>query len=136
MNYLEGGRREKMLEPKQRTRVRAKAFASVEHLGPEAVAAYVDQELTERATHRARVHLVHCPECRSEIRRQHRAAEVLREGNRVQELRAPQSLMARLAEIEDSCPVGPGVEGPTHSEPESLLDKLDIMIRVVRRRQS
>lgn len=127
-----------MLEPEQRTRnrPRAKAFASVEHLGPEAVAAYVDQELTELATHRARVHLVHCPECRSEIRRQHRAAEALRESNSGQELRAPKSLMARLADIEVSCPSGPGVEESTVSEPESFLDKLDIMIRVVRRRQS
>lgn len=127
-----------MLKPEQRTRnrPRAKAFASVEHLGPEAVAAYVDQELSELATHRARVHLVHCPECRAEIRRQHRAAEVLRESNSGHELRAPKSLMARLADIEDSCPSGPGVEESSHSEPESFLDKLDIMIRVVRRRQS
>ncbi|MGD7002472.1 zf-HC2 domain-containing protein [Corynebacterium halotolerans] len=125
-----------MLEPKPRTRPRVRSFASVEHLGPEAVAAYVDQELTERATHRARVHLVHCQECRSEVRRQHRAAEVLREGNRVQELRAPKSLLAKLAGIENSCPSGPGVEDSAGPQPESLLDKLDIMLRVVRRGQN
>lgn len=124
-----------MLEPKSRARPKVKSFASVEHLGPEAVAAYVDQEMTDRATHRARVHLVHCPECRTEVRRQHRASEVLREGNGTRELRAPKSLLDKLAGIENSCPTGPGVEETAETSPESLLDKLDIMIRVVRRRR-
>ena len=42
-------------------------FASVEHLSLEAVAAFVDGELTPLAMHRARVHLVHCEECRAEV---------------------------------------------------------------------
>uniref|UniRef100_UPI0021753F9A anti-sigma factor family protein n=1 Tax=Corynebacterium diphtheriae TaxID=1717 RepID=UPI0021753F9A len=45
-------------------------FASVEHLNPEAVAAFVDNELSPAAAHRAKIHLVHCPECREEIHRQ------------------------------------------------------------------
>ncbi|CAB0880455.1 hypothetical protein FRC0393_01073 [Corynebacterium diphtheriae] len=48
-------------------------FASVEHLNPEAVAAFVDNELSPAAAHRAKIHLVHCPECREEIHRQRRA---------------------------------------------------------------
>ncbi|CAB0691689.1 anti-sigma factor [Corynebacterium diphtheriae] len=47
-------------------------FASVEHLNPEAVAAFVDNELSPAAAHRAKIHLVHCPECREEIHRQRR----------------------------------------------------------------
>lgn len=50
-------------------------FASVEHLSLEAVAAFVDGELTPLAMHRARVHLVHCEECRAEVAQQRRASE-------------------------------------------------------------
>ncbi|QGU07014.1 Anti-sigma-E factor RseA [Corynebacterium occultum] len=123
-----------MMESKQRVKAKGKRFASVDHLGPEALAAYVDEELSAGATHRARVHLVHCPECRAEVRRQQGAAEAIRESNGFHQLRAPSDLMAKLAGIEKSCPEGPGAEGGV-CEPESLLDKIDIMVRLVRRRQ-
>lgn len=106
----------------------------MDHLGPEALAAYVDGELSVGATHRARVHLVHCPECRAEVKRQQSAAELIRESNGYRELRAPRDLMAKLAGIEKSCPQGPGAEDTT-CEPETLLDKIDIVVRLVRRRQ-
>ena len=53
-------------------------FSSVEHLSAAAVTALVDNELSARAEHRAKVHLVHCDECRDEVRRQRQAAEALR----------------------------------------------------------
>lgn len=124
-----------MMESKSRVRTKVKSFASVEHLGPEALAAYVDAELSAAATHRARVHLVHCPECRAEVKRQQGAAEVLRESNGIHELRAPSDLLVKLAGIETSCPKGPFAEETPEQYPESLLDKIDIMVRLVRRRQ-
>lgn len=106
-------------------------FASVEHLGPEAVVAYVDGELSDVATHRARVHLVHCPECRAEIKRQQRVAETIRECNGTEELRAPSELMAKLTGIATSCPLEP--EGPKQRT-GNMFEKLDVMLRSVRRK--
>lgn len=120
-----------MMEPKARSRAKVRNFASVEHLGPEAVAAYVDGELSEVAVHRARVHLVHCPECRAEIKRQQHVVETIRECNRTEELRAPSALMARLTGIATSSPLEPEKPEP---RPGNMLAKLDVMLRSVRRR--
>ena len=111
-------------------------FASVEHLSPEAVAAFVDGELSDAATHRARVHLVHCPECRHEIERQRGASEWLRCSNIREEVRAPHDLLARLAGIA-SGPVkaGPDAESTPTPEPECLLDRVEMMLRAVKRNQ-
>ena len=75
-------------------------FASVEHLSTEAVAAFVDGELSPGATHRAKVHLVHCAECRNEVAVQRRAAAALRQAHQADAaLCAPTSLVARLTSI-------------------------------------
>ena len=108
-------------------------FASVEHLSPEAVAAFVDGELTPAAAHRARVHMVHCVECRDEVDHQRRAAERLRTCSENDDIRVPSSLMERLTSIAQSCPAGPGIEDTVCSPPETLLDKVDILYRAVRR---
>ena len=111
-------------------------FASVEHLSPEAVAAFVDGELTDTATHRARVHLVHCAECRHEIERQRGASEWLRGSNIGEDVRAPHDLLARLTGIATG-PVkaGPDAESTPTPGPECLLDKVEMMLRAVRRNQ-
>lgn len=71
----------------------------IDHLTPESVVAFVDGELTEGAAHRVRVHLVHCPECRHEVHSQRAAAEIVRESNVEECVRAPQSLVERLTRI-------------------------------------
>lgn len=109
----------------------------MEHLSPEAVAAFVDGELTDGACHRARVHLVHCPECRAEVHQQRGASEWLRGSNITDEVRAPSDLLARLTGIA-SAPVNPGpdVESTPFPRPEGLLDKVEVLLRAVRRNQT
>ncbi|MDO5098896.1 MAG: zf-HC2 domain-containing protein [Corynebacterium sp.] len=106
-------------------------FASTDHLHPEAVAAFVDNELSDIATHRAQVHLVHCPECRQEVERQRRAAKLLRESCAAEMKVAPE-FMQRLMGIAHSCPDGPCAE-ETFRQPETILDKIDLIARAVRR---
>ncbi|MEZ2122279.1 MULTISPECIES: anti-sigma factor [unclassified Corynebacterium] len=112
---------------------RPREFASVEHLSPEAVAAFVDGELSPGAAHRARVHMVHCVECRDDVDQQRRAAERLRTCGENDDIRVPSSLLERLNSIAQSCPAGPGVEDSVCSPPQTLLDKMDILYRAVRR---
>lgn len=60
--------------PHQRPR-----FAPTEHLASEAVAAYVDGELSATAYLRAGSHLSQCPECTAEVECQRQARVALRE---------------------------------------------------------
>lgn len=106
-------------------------FASTEHLNPEAVAALVDDELSAAAAHRARIHLVHCQECRLEVDRQRRAAQRLRRA-RAEEVKASNDLVLRLKKIATSCPDGPCAEESLRG-PETLLDKLDLVSRAMRK---
>lgn len=76
-------------------------LALVEHLSPEAVAAFVDGELSDGALHRARVHVVHCRECRDEVHNQRHASEAVRVSNLEECVRAPSNLVARLSKIAD-----------------------------------
>ncbi|WJZ02289.1 anti-sigma factor family protein [Corynebacterium freiburgense] len=114
-------------------RKQPKQFASVEHLSAEAVAAFVDHELSPGAMHRARIHLVHCPECRAEVAHQRRASERLRTCADSEDIRAPQDLLARLADLASSCPQGPGAEEKMSGNPETLLDRVEVIYRAVRR---
>ncbi|MBL4944062.1 anti-sigma factor family protein [Corynebacterium ulcerans] len=106
-------------------------FASVEHLNPEAVAALVDDELSSVAAHRAKIHLVHCKECRDEVDRQRRAADRLR-GSTHSEMRASSDLLAKLQGIAHSCPAGPNAEDMVVT-PQTFLDKIDGMARNIRK---
>ena len=56
-----------------------KRFLSTEHLGTEAIAAFVDGELSVVAERRAQAHLMACPECRREVAKQRQAAKRLRD---------------------------------------------------------
>ena len=78
-------------------------FASVDHLSAEAVAAYVDNELTPRALHRAKVHLLKCDECRYEIKAHLAASRRLREAAAHNTVSTPADLKARLASIPVEC---------------------------------
>ena len=71
-------------------------FNSTDHLNPEAVAAFVDGELSDSAFRRAARHLEDCDECSAEVDAQRRAANRLRVvGN--SGVHAPASLVERLA---------------------------------------
>lgn len=96
-------------------------FASIEHLNPEAVAAYVDEELSPSAVHRVHLHMLQCPECREEVRKQLAAAVRLRACQR-EEVRASSDLLARLQSIASSCP-----EGPTADD---LMDRATFLRRI------
>ena len=71
-------------------------FNSTDHLNPEAVAAFVDGELSDSAFHRAARHLQDCDECNAEVDTQRRAANRLRVADN-SGVHAPASLVERLA---------------------------------------
>lgn len=121
------------VQPQGSARPRRRVFASVDHLAPEAVAAFVDGELGDTAMHRARVHLVHCSECRAEVQRQRLAAEALQGSNWTPDVRAPRDLLRKLHDIAQCCEAGPGAEAVPTSQPETMLDKLECLMRAVRR---
>ena len=113
---------------------RKRTFASVEHLSPEAVAAFADGEMVDSAAHRARVHLVQCRDCRMQTHRQRGASALLRHQNHSEELRAPKDLIARLTGIAKSLPVdGPGADSVPCAKPEDFLDRVETMLRAFRR---
>lgn len=119
---------------KRRARKRPKQFSSVEHLSLEAIAAFVDNELAASAAHRARVHVVQCPECRSEIHAQRGTSELLRGSNLSAQVRAPQELLARLKNMAQAN-IGPGPDAdstPT-CQPEDFGDRVELLIRTLRR---
>lgn len=116
-----------------RRKAKPKEFASVEHLSLEAVAAFVDGELTPIAMHRARVHLVHCEECRAEVAQQRRASEQLKNCVATETIKVSTELKAKLTSIAFSCPAGPNAEETTQKTPNPLLEKVDFIYRAVRR---
>lgn len=71
-------------------------FNSTDHLNPEAVAAFVDGELSDSAFRRAARHLEDCDECSAEVDAQRRAANRLRVVDN-SAVHAPVSLVERLA---------------------------------------
>lgn len=114
-------------------RSKQKKFASVDHLSPEAVAAFVDEELTKGAMHRARVHMVHCEDCRAEVAQQRRASERLKEANTDEIPMIPSTLMDRLHSIAHTCPEGPRAEDSAFCEPEGIIDRMDMLLRSIKR---
>lgn len=103
---------------------------SVDHLSTEAIAALVDGELTRRAEHRAKIHLVHCEACRAEVRAQRSAAHRMRE--HASAVHTPGGLIEKLQRIPDEC----DEEEPSHRfsvdgcrRPETLVDRVDLLLR-------
>ena len=76
-------------------------FCSTEHLSPEAVAAFVDGELSASAMRRARDHVEQCSECSDEISSQRLAAARVRGCATDGGIRAPQSLIQKLSQLCD-----------------------------------
>lgn len=69
-------------------------FTVVDHLNPEAIAAYVDNELSAAAARRARMHFEQCVECCTEVKKQMRASQRLRSG--CKNMHASSELIAKL----------------------------------------
>lgn len=109
-------------------------FDSIEHLSAEAIAGFVDSELPPVAMGRARVHLVHCPECRAEVQAQRRAAERLRQGA-TGDIAVPSSLLDKLNSIARSCPEGPEAEELPRQRSETFVAKVETFYRAVKRAQ-
>lgn len=103
-------------------------FQSTDHLNPEAIAAFVDGELSDSAFHRAAKHLEACDECRAEVDSQRKAANRLRVVDD-SDVRAPASLVERLAglcadDLEDGAAHLPGGRGVTARRNEAARAKL------------
>lgn len=107
-------------------------FASTDHLGTEAVAAFVDGELSPSAQRRAQTHLLACPECRREVARQRHAARRLRDSG---ELHIPADLRKRLASLskEELPDNAPGASHLAHRRPDSVSAFLESAWRNLRK---
>lgn len=111
----------------------------VGHLTTEAVAAFVDGELSSGAADRAKLHLVHCSECREEVRHQRQAAERVRTARSLGQVRAPGPLLERLSGIPATCSDPETTDGGETDHgtvgvdgcrrPETLGDRLSMTVR-------
>lgn len=119
-------------------------FSSIEHLSSEAIAALVDGELPRRAEHRAKIHLVHCMECREEVKAQRQAANIVRENSAsLNALHASARLMDRLCSIPQSCGeqkeiaddkiTSSSISIDGRRRPESLVDAVDLALHRIHR---
>lgn len=129
---------------KARDKAKAKARRgdTIGHLGPEAVAAFVDGEMEPKAKHRVRVHLVHCSECRADVHEQRHASEWLRQCNVDAQVRVPKDLMAKLAGIASDAATVMRTSNEARDEevcqaasPQDFLDKFEMVIRAVKHNQ-
>lgn len=110
-------------------------FLSTEHLGTEAIAAFVDGELSEIAERRAQAHLMACPECRREVAHQRLAAKRLRDSAA---LHIPAEVRARIANLAGACEdTDPAraisARSLAHRRPESLSVALEQIVRGLRK---
>ena len=125
-------------QAKARDKAKAKARRSdtIGHLGPEAVVAFVDGEMEPKFMHRVRIHLVHCAECRADVHQQRHASEWVRHCADSAKVKAPQSLLARLAGIAtEGVAPGPDVATPVHRPQQDFLDKVEMMVRAIKHNQ-
>lgn len=128
------------------SRTKARRRDDISHPGPEAVAAFVDGEMDAKSAHRFRKHLVHCQECREEIRQHRGASHWIRAHNVEEALRAPRHLLERLANIAQTEPGTPAAGQSTtgdglgtdtlepdagQQEPKDFLDKCEMVIRAI-----
>lgn len=125
----------KLVEKSQQLQSRTQDFASVDHLSSDAAAMFIDNELSRGAMHRARLHLVHCSECRQEITRQRDTVDFVRTECRNDNVTAPSDLKAKLMSLANECAPGPGAEDVAIQRPESFVAKVESVVRAVRRTQ-
>lgn len=128
-------------ETRQKMRARGKSKArradTTGHLGPEAVVAFVDDEMDSKAKHRARVHLVHCRECREEIYIQRGTSEWVRHCNTESQVRAPRDLLRKLASIgnQESCQAHTPEDEHQPATRQDFFDKLEMVVRAIKHNQ-
>ncbi|WP_293954047.1 anti-sigma factor [uncultured Corynebacterium sp.] len=125
----------KIVEKTLQAQSKAQKFASVDHLSSDAVAMFVDNELTNGAMHRARLHLVHCADCREEISKQRDTVDYVREECKNEQVTAPTDLKAKLMSLANECSPGPGADDCAIQRPESFVAKVESVVRAVRRTQ-
>ena len=125
----------KLVEKSQQLQSKTQDFASVDHLSSDAAAMFIDNELSRGAMHRARLHLVHCAECRQEITRQRDTVDFVRTECRNDNVTAPSDLKAKLMNLANECAPGPGAEDVAIQRPESFVAKVESVVRAVRRTQ-
>lgn len=112
-----------------------RAFCSTEHLNPEAIAAFADGELSRSAARRAMKHMLECPECFQDVLAQRRASARVKACNN-DDLRAPDSLVARLSEMRHEMQsVEACDEEPHHKERSPLVAAVDATLRALRHRE-
>lgn len=124
-----------LVEKSQQLQSKTQDFASVDHLSSDAAAMFIDNELSRGAMHRARLHLVHCAECRQEIARQRDTVDFVRTECRNDNVTAPSDLKAKLMSLANECAPGPGAEDAAIQRPESFVAKVESVVRAVRRTQ-
>lgn len=104
-------------------------FHSTDHLSTEAIAAWVDCELSESAVVRAAQHLHVCEECRAEVEAQRGASDRLCCNS--DDVHAPAELVARLAMLKPADFPGDEVDERTGSR---VFDRLEAALRAFKPR--
>lgn len=110
-------------------------FNEVDHLNPEAIVAFVDGEMDANSAHRARVHFVHCQECRAEAQRVRNASDWVRGRSSEERLSAPADLISKLSTIADG---KSGQESEVDKEfrlQGDLMDKVEMFVRAIKKNQ-
>ncbi|RMB70482.1 zf-HC2 domain-containing protein [Corynebacterium macginleyi] len=121
---------------RDKAKARARRSDSIGHLGPEAVVAFVDGEMEPKAMHRVRIHLVHCAECRADVHHQRHASEWVRHCSDDSAVKAPQSLLAKLAGMAtEGVAPGPDASTPAHRPEQDFLDKIETVVRAIKHNQ-
>jgi hypothetical protein len=95
--------------------VRPRRFGSTEHLSVEAVAAFVDGELTMKSHLRAASHLSLCPQCDAEVEAQRQARSALRDSCPIV---VPSALLGMLSQI----PHHPPPDPPADEQQQQFAD--------------
>jgi hypothetical protein len=90
-------------------------FGSTEHLSVEAVAAFVDGELTMKSHLRAASHLSLCPQCAAEVEAQGQARSALRDSCPIV---VPSALLGMLSQI----PHRPPPDPPADEQQQQFAD--------------
>ena len=86
----------------QKPRQDAPVSDPIGHLGPEALAAYVDGEMDRKSMRRAEYHFARCAECRTEVLAQKGASEWLKRSTDTSQVHASAELLAKLTHLDEA----------------------------------